>query len=235
MSGGGTWQVVRCVALTSPRSRISESIAVHNRASEKLARGSTLCALQTVNPNALPQLGRACMGGVRGMHASLASRALPECEGAPDSPLHDHLGAMIAKPKPTRMGLVDRESAREMAREALGTVRAAIDPDVIVESLSAGERQLVEIAKALSKDVKLLILDEPTNSLDAVPQTRLRTRPNGTASQGYPKAVPRSCPISVPFRLLFSVFYPKWDRSRMYLVLGQPWDSLGMHGTGLGC
>ena len=69
--------------------------------------------------------------------------------------------------EPTRMGFVDRDSAREMAREALGTVRAAIDPDAIVESLSAGERQLVEIAKGLAGGAKVVIFDEPTSSLTA--------------------------------------------------------------------
>ena len=54
------------------------------------------------------------------------------------------------------MGFVDRDSAREMAREALGTVQAAIDPDAIVESLSAGERQLVEIAKGLAGGAKVV-------------------------------------------------------------------------------
>lgn len=69
--------------------------------------------------------------------------------------------------EPTRMGFVDRDAAREMAREALGTVRAAIDPDAIVEGLSAGERQLVEIAKGLAGGAKVVIFDEPTSSLTA--------------------------------------------------------------------
>ena len=40
------------------------------------------------------------------------------------------------------------------------------DPDTQIKDIGVGKQQLVEIAKALSKDVKLLILDEPTAALN---------------------------------------------------------------------
>lgn len=52
------------------------------------------------------------------------------------------------------------------AKEELKKVRLDVDPSLKVKSLGVGKQQLVEIAKALSKNVKLLILDEPTASLN---------------------------------------------------------------------
>lgn len=52
------------------------------------------------------------------------------------------------------------------ATEVLKKVRLNVDPSTKVKNLGVGNQQLVEIAKALSKDVKLLILDEPTASLN---------------------------------------------------------------------
>ena len=52
------------------------------------------------------------------------------------------------------------------ATEVLKKVRLKVDPSMKVKNLGVGNQQLVEIAKALSKDVKLLILDEPTASLN---------------------------------------------------------------------
>ena len=52
------------------------------------------------------------------------------------------------------------------AKEVLKKVRLDADPSTKVKNLGVGTQQLVEIAKALSKNVKLLILDEPTSSLN---------------------------------------------------------------------
>lgn len=52
------------------------------------------------------------------------------------------------------------------ATEVLKKVRLNVDPSTKVKNLGVGNQQLVEIAKALSKNVKLLILDEPTASLN---------------------------------------------------------------------
>jgi putative multiple sugar transport system ATP-binding protein len=48
----------------------------------------------------------------------------------------------------------------------LKKVRLSVNPETKVKDLGVGKRQLIEIAKALSKDVKLLILDEPTSALN---------------------------------------------------------------------
>jgi ribose transport system ATP-binding protein len=68
---------------------------------------------------------------------------------------------------------VDRRRMHARARELLREVDLPHAPDVLVERLSAGERQLVEIAKALGGDARLIILDEPTTSLTAFESARL--------------------------------------------------------------
>ncbi|KKB10907.1 ABC transporter ATP-binding protein [Devosia geojensis] len=64
-----------------------------------------------------------------------------------------------------RNGVIDWAEVRNGARKLLETVGLDEDPDTFVTHLGTGKQQLVEIAKALSKKVKLLILDEPTASL----------------------------------------------------------------------
>ena len=51
-------------------------------------------------------------------------------------------------------------------RELLAKVGSTSRPTTLVDDLGVGKQQLVEIAKALAKEVKLLILDEPTASLN---------------------------------------------------------------------
>ena len=48
----------------------------------------------------------------------------------------------------------------------LGKVRLDVNPETLVKDLGVGKQQLVEIAKALSRNVKLLVLDEPTAALN---------------------------------------------------------------------
>lgn len=61
---------------------------------------------------------------------------------------------------------VRRKAMQAAARELLLTVGLSIDPRREVASLTVAEQQQIEIAKAISEDVKVLILDEPTAALD---------------------------------------------------------------------
>ncbi len=65
-----------------------------------------------------------------------------------------------------RWGVIDWTLAKNRTRELLKTVGLNESPDTLITHLGVGKQQLVEIAKALSKKVKLLILDEPTASLN---------------------------------------------------------------------
>lgn len=65
-------------------------------------------------------------------------------------------------------GRLDRRAGRAMVTAAAQRIGVKVDPDAIVEKLSVGEQQRVEILKALSRQCRVLILDEPTAVL--VPQ-----------------------------------------------------------------
>jgi putative multiple sugar transport system ATP-binding protein len=62
-------------------------------------------------------------------------------------------------------GVIDWNAVRRGAAALLAKVGLKEDPDTLITNIGVGKQQLVEIAKALSKEVKLLILDEPTASL----------------------------------------------------------------------
>ena len=63
-------------------------------------------------------------------------------------------------------GVIDWNAANGRAKTLLEHVGLDEDPDVQIKNIGIGKQQLVEIAKALGKDVKLLILDEPTAALN---------------------------------------------------------------------
>lgn len=66
---------------------------------------------------------------------------------------------------PTRFGLVDRRRALAWTRERLQALGVDLDPQAKLRQLSIGQRQMVEICKAVLRDVRVLALDEPTSSL----------------------------------------------------------------------
>jgi ABC-type sugar transport system ATPase subunit len=69
--------------------------------------------------------------------------------------------------------LVDRVRAREAARDLLKRYDIRLEPDRPVGSLSVADRQLVELARALSTEARILILDEPTAVLSLSEQEKL--------------------------------------------------------------
>jgi rhamnose transport system ATP-binding protein len=71
----------------------------------------------------------------------------------------------IGQEKKGLFGRVDWKARRRRAAELLAEVGARIDPDVEAGSLTMPQQQLVEIARALGANAKMLILDEPTASL----------------------------------------------------------------------
>ncbi len=68
---------------------------------------------------------------------------------------------------------IDRAASARAATQLLERVGLERLPDTLVERLSPGERQLVEIARALGAEAHVLILDEPTTSLGAAERERL--------------------------------------------------------------
>jgi ABC-type sugar transport system ATPase subunit len=75
--------------------------------------------------------------------------------------------------EPRRLGLVDRSAARRLTREPLRELGLDISPDRRVDSLTVADQQLVEIARALSREFRVLIMDEPTAALTEVEVDKL--------------------------------------------------------------
>ena len=63
------------------------------------------------------------------------------------------------------LGRVDWKRRRQRAQELLARIGAQIDPDVDAGDLTMPQQQLVEIARSLGSEARVLILDEPTASL----------------------------------------------------------------------
>ena len=68
--------------------------------------------------------------------------------------------------EPKKFGFLDRRAMREGARKVLATFNLDIDVDLPVSRFSAATRQMVSIARAVTQNARLLIMDEPTSSLD---------------------------------------------------------------------
>lgn len=85
---------------------------------------------------------------------------------------------------PKRSGCVDSEKMFAQAQVALERVGATFSADTLMQSLSTGDQQMVEIAKALLRDSRILILDEPTSSLSPKECTRLFTLISDLAKAG---------------------------------------------------
>ena len=88
----------------------------------------------------------------------------------------DVAGNVLLGREPTQWGalrLIDRGRMRETVRAYLDQIGLDVSPDTPIAALSIARQQLVEIAKALSLDARLIIMDEPTSSLTLAETSRL--------------------------------------------------------------
>jgi ribose transport system ATP-binding protein len=75
--------------------------------------------------------------------------------------------------EPSKGGMIDRRTMKESCRGVLQRLGATFGPETVVATLSIAERQLVEIARALHSESKILVMDEPTTTLSSRETDRL--------------------------------------------------------------
>jgi putative multiple sugar transport system ATP-binding protein len=83
-----------------------------------------------------------------------------------------------------KKGVIDWYEAFARTKELLAKVGLKEHPNTLITNIGTGKQQLVEIAKALNKKVKLLILDEPTSSLNETDSNALLELLKGFRDQG---------------------------------------------------
>ena len=149
--------------------------SVHALMGENGAGKSTL--LKILSGAHLPTAGTLSLGGRPQVFHSTASAIAAgvaviyqELHLAPELSVAEnlYLGHL-----PGRGGWVDRRALLAGARRQLAALGEEIDPRARVGSLPLAQRQMVEIAKALSRDAKVIAFDEPTSSLTARESERL--------------------------------------------------------------
>lgn len=96
----------------------------------------------------------------------------------------DLAGAIFLGREPARWGIMDRARMHREARRWLDLVGLGEDAGTPCEVLPIAKRQLVEIARALACDARVLVLDEPTSSLSAHEVERLERIIDGLRSRG---------------------------------------------------
>lgn len=81
----------------------------------------------------------------------------------PDLPVYENI---FIGNEVNHCGVLDFNQTIVESKKLLEKVNLKVNPETLIKDLGVGKQQLIEIAKALSKDVKLLILDEPTAALN---------------------------------------------------------------------
>lgn len=106
------------------------------------------------------------------------TRRIPNTKYALDmgiSMIHQELNPVLYRPimeniylgrePKNKLGLIDHKKMYDDAKELLASIGMYDDPRTIMETLTVAKMQMIEIAKAVSYDAKLIIMDEPTSAL----------------------------------------------------------------------
>ena len=87
-------------------------------------------------------------------------------------------------PTKGKLKKVDWRNSYRRADEALKRITDEIQPNVLMSTLSTAQQQLVEIAKAIDMEMKILVMDEPTSALNRVETEKLLTLVRQIADTG---------------------------------------------------
>jgi ribose transport system ATP-binding protein len=148
---------------------------------------STLC--RVIAGEVMPDAGTLLLDGAPAAHASPQDAARlgiviahQHPSLAPDLPVWENmfLGSEVCGAG----GFVNRRAGRQAARAMLAELGVAIDVDQPAAFLSAAQQQLLEIGRALSRDPRVLILDEPTAALSPALVAKLFARVKALAARG---------------------------------------------------
>jgi ribose transport system ATP-binding protein len=91
---------------------------------------------------------------------------------------------MFLGAEPSRYGVLDKATISDRAAPILKRLGIGFGPNQLVASLSLGERQMVEIARALTTNARIIVMDEPTTSLTSRETDRLFEVIAGLKAQG---------------------------------------------------
>jgi ribose transport system ATP-binding protein len=143
---------------------------VHALLGENGAGKSTL--IKTVSGVYRPDNGEIRVDGrsvhIRNPHAAQAlgiSTIYQEFTLAPDMTVAENIFLGREPLRLRALSIVDRKALIRQTRDVLASLDLHIDPEAIVKDLGVAQQQMVEIAKALSLDARLIIMDEPTATL----------------------------------------------------------------------
>lgn len=113
-----------------------------------------------------PDAGRISIGGHPvSIHSAMAARSAgvaviyQEFNLIPDLTVAENM--FLGREK-TKVGWIDRPAEREETRRQLAKLGMAIDPDSLCRDLTVAQQQAVEIARALSTDARIIVMDEPS-------------------------------------------------------------------------
>lgn len=156
------------VALRGAALTLSAAGQVHCLAGENGSGKSTM--LGVISGTVAPDAGRLLVDGrpvaFRTPFTALQhgiAMVSQETTIAPDLSVTENI--LLGRRLVRRRGGIDWRASRSRAKDVLARLELDYDPDATVGSLAPHERQMVEIARALSFDARILILDEPTSSL----------------------------------------------------------------------
>ncbi|HEY9525067.1 MAG TPA: sugar ABC transporter ATP-binding protein [Thermopolyspora sp.] len=148
---------------------------VHALVGENGAGKSTLVGIVTGLRQ--PDTGEVLLDGTPvEFRTPLAARAAGVAAVYQDPNLFPHLSVaenIFTGIYPLRGRRLDRAAMRRGAQELLARLGMELDPDALIAGLTVAEAQFVEIARALSSDLRLLIMDEPTSALTPAEASRL--------------------------------------------------------------